>query len=183
MARYAVFLRGINVGRRRVKMDRLKVLFEEAGFRSVSTLLASGNVIVSTSSRSTPAMEKRIESHLAEKLGYDVDTFVRSHSEIQSIAALRPFGQQEESGKHTLHIFFFKQELEPSVCQTLLRLQLPTDQLRIVGREMYWLREGRMSDSELWTSPAARRLRLPSETLRTAATVRKLSALMAAAST
>ena len=179
MPRYAVFLRGINLGRRRVKMAALKQIFEGMGFKSVATLLASGNLMVESAARSVSAMEGRIESQLAVKLGYQVDTFVRSNEEIQSIASLRPFGDQEDSGNHTMHIFFFKEPVDSATRSALLQLQVPTDRLQIIDRQMYWLREGRLSDSQLWTSPAARKIRLPPETLRTAATVRKLAGLMA----
>ena len=45
--RYAAFLRAINVGGHIVKMDRLRTLFEAAGFRGVETFIASGNVVSS----------------------------------------------------------------------------------------------------------------------------------------
>ncbi len=45
MPRYIALLRGINVGGHNVKMDRLRALFEELGFRDVATFIASGNVI------------------------------------------------------------------------------------------------------------------------------------------
>jgi hypothetical protein len=45
VTRYVVFLRAINVGGRRIKMDHLRRLFEALGFFNVKTFTASGNVI------------------------------------------------------------------------------------------------------------------------------------------
>lgn len=45
MARVAAFLRGINLGNRRLKMDELRAVFEELGYSGVDTFLASGNVV------------------------------------------------------------------------------------------------------------------------------------------
>ena len=42
---YVALLRGINVGGRNVKMDRLREIFESLGFSNVETFIASGNVI------------------------------------------------------------------------------------------------------------------------------------------
>jgi uncharacterized protein (DUF1697 family) len=48
MTQYVAFLRGINVGGHRVKMDRLREIFEETGLSDVSTFIARGNVVFST---------------------------------------------------------------------------------------------------------------------------------------
>ena len=45
MSQYIAFLRGINVGGHRVKMDRLRAIFIELGLQDVSTFIASGNVL------------------------------------------------------------------------------------------------------------------------------------------
>jgi uncharacterized protein (DUF1697 family) len=43
--RYVAFLRGINVGGHRVKMEHLRDLFTALRFSQVATFIASGNVI------------------------------------------------------------------------------------------------------------------------------------------
>ena len=48
MQRYIAFLRGMNLGKRRLPMSRLKELFEELGFNDVETFIASGNVLFSS---------------------------------------------------------------------------------------------------------------------------------------
>ncbi len=45
MFHYLAFLRGINLGKRRIEMARLRTLFVELKFADVATFIASGNVI------------------------------------------------------------------------------------------------------------------------------------------
>ena len=58
MPRYIAFLRAVNVGGRIVKMDELREHFAAAGFSDVETFIASGNVIFSSSAKSTAACLK-----------------------------------------------------------------------------------------------------------------------------
>lgn len=62
--RYVAFLRAINVGGHTVKMDNLRRLFEAMGFTNVEPFIASGNVIFDSTSKSTAALEKKIEAHM-----------------------------------------------------------------------------------------------------------------------
>jgi uncharacterized protein (DUF1697 family) len=70
----AAFLRAINVGGHIVKMDRLRALFESAGFRGAETFIASGNVVFESSRKSAGDLERAIETHLKKALGYPVAT-------------------------------------------------------------------------------------------------------------
>ena len=84
--KYAAFLRAINVGGHVVKMDRLRTLFEAAGFRGAETFIASGNVVFESSRKSAGDLERAIETHLKKALGYPVATFVRSMPETSTPA-------------------------------------------------------------------------------------------------
>src|SRR5258707_14040108 len=71
MHHYIAFLRGINLGNRRIKMDQLRALFEEMKFSDVATFIASGNVIFSSKISDAKKIEKQIETHLLQSLKYD----------------------------------------------------------------------------------------------------------------
>ena len=87
MQHYIAFLRGINLGNRRLKMDELRARFEELKFANVATFIASGNVIFSSKSDDETKLVRQIEQHLARTLGYPVDTFVRTRAEVAAMAA------------------------------------------------------------------------------------------------
>src|SRR5689334_7577600 len=92
MDRYVAFLRGMNLGKRRIKNEELRRHFEAMGLEKVGTFRASGNVIFSTPKREAEAkLATRVEAELDERLGYDVPVFLRSAAELAAIAAREPF--------------------------------------------------------------------------------------------
>src|SRR6266852_6181845 len=103
--KYFVFLRDINCGGHTVKMDHLRSLFEAMGFSNVETFIASGNVIFDSKSKSTKALESKIERALEDNLGYEVTTFIRSIAELAAVARYKPFHDCGEDG-NVLYIGF-----------------------------------------------------------------------------
>src|SRR5689334_19254353 len=91
MGLYVAFLRGMNLGQRRIKNDELRARFEELELESVATFRASGNVVFESAERSEAKLTETIEAGLAEALGYDVPVFLRSAAEVAKIAAQEPF--------------------------------------------------------------------------------------------
>ena len=91
MIRYIALLRAINVGGHKVKMDRLRKLFESLGLSNVETFIASGNVNFDSPAEDARTLEKQIEDYLRKSLGFEVATFVRLVSELEAIAGYRPF--------------------------------------------------------------------------------------------
>lgn len=67
-------------------MDRLREHFEALGLANVATFIASGNVIFDANDDDPTALEVRIEAHLAGALGYEVDTFLRTLTELDAVA-------------------------------------------------------------------------------------------------
>lgn len=175
MPSYAILLRGINLGRRRLPMRDLKAIFERAGFTNVETLLASGNVVAETDLKSTADVEAYVEDFLAQSLQYPVDTFVRTVKEIRCVATKQPFSPIPQQVGSTLHIQFLKKPLPRKLATQISGAQTDEDRIHIEGREIYWLRTGRLSDSVFWESSDMRSLRLPTRTQRTASTVRKIA--------
>ena len=91
MERHVAFLRGMNLGGRRIKNEELRAEFETLGFEDVATFRASGNVIFSSSGKSEPALSGKVEAGLGDALGYEVPVFLRSCAEVARIAAAEPF--------------------------------------------------------------------------------------------
>lgn len=89
--RYVAFLRGINLGKRRVKNDDLERAFASMGFSGVKVLIASGNVIFDADESDVAALTKRIERGLEEAFGFTVSTLLRSSAEVQQLLERNPF--------------------------------------------------------------------------------------------
>jgi uncharacterized protein (DUF1697 family) len=176
MTKYVAFLRAINVGGHTVKMDYLRRLFEELAFSGVETFIASGNVIFDSSSRNTLALEKKIERHLQEALGYEVATFVRSIAELEAIALYQPFGETElEAEGSALYIGFLSETPGAEAGRKLRTLSTEVNDFCVNGREFYWLSRQKMSESDISPALLAKTLGMPT-TLRNSTTVRKIAA-------
>jgi uncharacterized protein (DUF1697 family) len=90
--RYAAFLRGINVGgHRKIKMTDLAAKFVEMEFTDVRTVIASGNVIFSSSELNVAKITSEIEAGLVAGLGYPVNVMVRTVARLREMIALDPF--------------------------------------------------------------------------------------------
>lgn len=182
MPQYIAFLRGINLGHRRLKMDELRARFEELRFRDVATFIASGNVLFTTAATDERKLVDRIQRHLEKSLGYAVDTFVRTRAEVATVVAAQPFPPSElATPTNTVHVGFLSAPLPPPVAAKLAAIRSAVDELRVIGREFYWLCRIRTPDSKIWSAPALRALKLPSSTMRNLSMLRRLAAQFPAA--
>jgi uncharacterized protein (DUF1697 family) len=69
MNHYVAFLRGMNLGKRRIENDELRAQFEAMGLAEVATFRASGNVIFATPKRETEGrLAARVEAELDEQI-------------------------------------------------------------------------------------------------------------------
>ncbi|HEX8457781.1 MAG TPA: DUF1697 domain-containing protein [Pyrinomonadaceae bacterium] len=89
---YIAFLRGINIGGHRVKMEELRALFSALGFGRVRSYIQTGNIFFDTDdAEARAALTRKIEEHLATALGYAVPTFLRTIPEVESALRLDTF--------------------------------------------------------------------------------------------
>jgi uncharacterized protein (DUF1697 family) len=174
--RYVAFLRGINVGGRNVKRAQFVAPFEVAGFTGVETFIASGNVIAVTTSRAKPVvLEVALEEALRAALGFSVATFLRTDAEVAAVAAYDPFPGVARDDTHALHVTFLRGPAAPELRDDLLAAANDEDRFAVAGREFYWLRHGRMTDTTL-PKAVVRKLSVGGEgTARNMTTVRKLA--------
>ena len=174
MPRYVAFLRAINVGGHTVKMDRLRSLFEELGFANVETFIASGNVIFEAPGEDTRALEKHIEEHLQNSLGYAVATFLRTPEELERIANHHPFEEYSpESDDFRQYVAFITAAHGNEMQAKLDTLRTETDEFHLNGREIYWLRRINVGESEYSGAVLEKVIGVPA-TMRNCTTLRKL---------
>ena len=100
MDTYIILLRGINVGgKNKVPMADLRKCLEDLGFLNVSTFIASGNVILESSSRPSE-IEGRIEAALTQSFKLDselIKVLALTHSQLQAVIDNKPEGFGERS--------------------------------------------------------------------------------------
>ena len=177
MPQYIAFLRGINVGGHRVKMDRLRSLFEQLNLRDVSTFIASGNVIFSAQAEDVDALRDRIERYLAQELGYEVPTFLRSPAQLAAIAAVNPTEDKVGSRSPSSHYVIFLHGAAPeSLRSELASLESEMDEFRFSETEIYWRIQGKVTDSPLFGGGLGRATRATPNTMRNMNTLRRIVA-------
>jgi uncharacterized protein (DUF1697 family) len=175
MPQYFAFLRGINLGKRRLKMEVLRARFEEMKFRQVATFIASGNVVFTSGAGNAAALERKIEGHLAQTLGYAVDTYVRTRAELEAIATFAAFpASQLATPEYSTLVILLKEALAPELARQLIGVRSEVDEFNVRGREIYWWCRIKMSDSTIWSRPEVKTLRLPSSTMRNRNTLLRL---------
>jgi len=176
MARYVAFLRGMNLGNRRIKNPELVAHFEAMGLEDVATFRASGNVVfVDPAGEAESKLQKRLEKELDERLGYDVAVFLRSAKEVAAIAAREPFDAKAikaSKGKPQVVLLGRKPSAKAKVAVEAL---CPEGDLMVVeDREPHWLPTVGLSETEVDTKALDKAL--GKGTTRTAGTIEQIAA-------
>jgi uncharacterized protein (DUF1697 family) len=86
MNKYVVFLRGINVGGKNIiKMSDLKKAVENCGFRSVSTIIQSGNVIFEAGEENIQKISSGLEDALSKTFNYQSRVVMLSYQLLKRV--------------------------------------------------------------------------------------------------
>jgi uncharacterized protein (DUF1697 family) len=175
MPQHVALLRGINVGGHRVKMDRLRALFEGIGLEDVSTVIASGNVVFSSKAKNLRILRKKIERVLEGELGYEVPTFLRTPAEL---AALKPFVSAHDRASYepwdSHYVMFLQEPVPTELAHALSELSSGSDAFLFAEREIHWRVRGRLRDSPLFGRVVDNALGETVTTMRNMQTVRRI---------
>ena len=170
MTIHVAFLRAINVGGRRVSMDRLRRPFEDLGLEDVSTFIASGNVIFDGGGK-TAELESKVEAALEEALGFQTTTFIRPLSRIAKIIETDPFSVR--GSEDLIHVGFLRKPPAATVRKRLEELSNDVDTVTTAGKELYWLARGGMGRATISGAILERALGQPT-TMRSMKMLRRL---------
>lgn len=93
MPTFIALLRAVNVGGTgKLPMSELKSMCEGAGFTSVRTYIASGNVVFE-STNAAAKVKAALEKCLLDYVGKPVQVLVRTAAELAAVLANNPFAQ------------------------------------------------------------------------------------------
>ena len=170
----AAFLRGMNLGNRRITNADLRAQFERLGYASVATFQAAGNVVFEAGEASEGELVATIEQGLEEGLGYAVPTLLRSEEELRAIAAAEPFRAADLAAAGKLQVLLLAEAPKAAARKAVLAQASLEDRLAFGPRELFWLPRGRSTDSDL--DLRAIEKQLPPGTMRTHGTIERLVA-------
>jgi len=176
MQRVAAFLRGMNLGRRRIENAELRRHVEALGFAGVATFRASGNVVLEAPDGEPVAdVARRLEAGLAAALAYEVPVFARGEERMRAIAAHAPFAAEElAASKGKPQVVLLSEAPSAAARRAALALAPPGDRFAFDGAELHWLPSAGLADTELDLKALARAL--GPTTVRTKGTIELIAA-------
>jgi uncharacterized protein (DUF1697 family) len=99
---YVALLRGVNLGKRQLKMEDLRRIAAELGLERAETYIASGNLLFA-SDKSESHLKHELESAISDHMGARVGVMIRSAAELADVASANPFSN--EPANFTVAIF------------------------------------------------------------------------------
>ena len=168
--RYVALLRGVNLGgHNKVAMPELREAVEALGFRDVSTFIASGNVVFTSTVKVQP---KKLEDAIRDQFGLDIDVMVRTAKQLDAIIDAVPFAKDAHE---YVHVGFLQKKPPPAVVSEIDGAEFQPEAFAYKGTELYLYLPNGMGRTKL---PAFldRRVKVP-VTIRTLKTVIKLREL------
>ena len=102
MTSYVALLRGVNLGKRQLKMDDLRRVAGDLELEGAKTYIASGNLLF-RSSKSEAALKKLLEVAIAKHMGAKVGVMIRTASEMAAVSDANPF--KDKASNFTVAFF------------------------------------------------------------------------------
>lgn len=88
---YVVFLRGVNVGGRILKMEELRNCLKGAGFSGVTTILQTGNAIVDSDDKDVKKLTVTIEDAISKEFSFPAKVLVITPGQLADVIENNPF--------------------------------------------------------------------------------------------
>ncbi len=135
---YISILRGINVsGQRMIKMDALKQMYSELGFKNIQTYIQSGNVVFQFKKSEAGKLEKMISKKLNETSGFEVPVIAKELQEIKDVLENNPFINEKHENTDHLYVTFLSEEPSKESIEKINSGQYSNDKFIIKGKTIY----------------------------------------------
>ncbi|HSP51356.1 MAG TPA: DUF1697 domain-containing protein [Cryobacterium sp.] len=137
MADWVALLRGINVNGITIAMADLQRVFRDLGCTDVRTVLASGNVLLTTGETDAAALKLRIERALSDAFGYQAWIVLVSVGSLEAVVRAYPFDAQRD-GWHPYVVFGAEQSALDELIEATGPLDPDTEEVRPGEGVLYW---------------------------------------------
>ena len=134
---YIAFLRSVNVGQNTLKMQRVRELWADIGFKNVRTYVQSGNVVFRTKQRSPERLGKGIEDAIEEEAGFRAGVVLRSTAEMREVMANNPFAKRKDIEPGKLLVNFLAADSGKQAREKALAIKIGPEEMHLIGREAY----------------------------------------------
>ena len=158
-------------------MADLKTLAAGAGLKEPRTLLQSGNLVFSSSARSSAGLEKVLEAALTKELGLKTSVVVRSATEWRAAVAANPYPAAARKDPGHLLLMPLKDKPVAGGLAALEQAIVGNETVRVVGSDLYLVYPDGVGRSKLSTALIDKKLGVVG-TARNWNTVQKVLAAM-----
>lgn len=161
MPRYALLLRGVNVGRSgRLPMPDLRRLLEDLGHTDVATYLQSGNAVVTSPLRSRTKIAEQVQRALVDQRGLSTAVLVRTADQLAQMIDNNPYPHAARDTPKLLHAAFLGAEPAPSAVHALAAQSYEPDECSLRPGVLYLSFAKNVHESRMATD-AGKRLAVP----------------------
>jgi len=135
---YIALLRGINVsGHKIIKMEKLRLVLEELGFKNISTYIQSGNIIFASDIKDTTVLEDQISATIEEHFGFQVPVTVLVPDDLRSVVEKNPFKNQVIEDPAQPYVAFLSKKPEAAALETLGSVDFSGDRFINIDKTLY----------------------------------------------
>jgi uncharacterized protein (DUF1697 family) len=128
--RVVAMLRGVNLGKRQVKMADLRAAVEALGHTDVATYLQSGNVVFTSAGRSI----KGLGQALTDALGMEIAVVTRTGKELAAVVAGNPYPVDDPT---RVVVTFLADRVPKQAVDDIDQSAFAPDEFTFTGRELY----------------------------------------------
>lgn len=129
--RYVALLRGINVGgNKKVPMQKLQEVFASLGLTEIKTILASGNVVFTSTEDNSTRVTEKLEASLRLAFGFEIPVLLRTQKDIQQLIKSDPFRAIRVTPDTRLYVSFVSEKITPGIP---IPYESPEKDLRILS--------------------------------------------------
>lgn len=149
MTSFVALLRGVNLGKRQLRMADLRRIAGEIGLDAPRTYIASGNLLFE-SDRGENALKRALEEALLKGMGARVRVMIRAERELADIVEANPFPDQP--GNRVVAIFLDKAPPKTAAAEAR---NVADERIALGTREIYVHYPGGQGQSKLAIPAAA----------------------------
>ena len=161
---YIALLRGINVGKKQVKMDRLKALFHELDYHDAQTYIQSGNVLFTAPEQDAAALRVKLEGSLQATFGFTVEVVLLTRGELEAVLAANPYAGRTLAEGERVYVTFLQQLPSPENAARLTPANGSADEFALIGRAVYVLCRGPYHESAYGNAAIEKKLKVAATT-------------------
>lgn len=134
--RWVVLLRGVNIGNVRIPMKDLAAALTADGFAGVRTVLASGNVVLTTAAEDARPVAAAVHDVIRDRFGFDLVVLPVPLPLVRTAVEEYPFPRAAD--RHAYVVFGERTEALTELLQAAGRLDPAVEQVAPGAGVLYW---------------------------------------------